>query len=245
MTRALLADALREGLRTVGWTAAAGVLLVVVVAPSVGGMALGARARTTVDAVLWVQWLVPQIVALQLGTALLGPVGLRQVVLSGPVSVPRWVALRWGAAAGLLGALVAVMVGAGAAVSAVRGVGLGMAAHGVSVWLEALVWLGLTAWARALGARGWLAALAAATVALAGHVQGELVAAAGTWGLDGVVGVALLAVPGMQRASVEGPLITGLPLDAGAVGWGWLHLLGWSLATAGATVLVMSRRDPV
>jgi len=241
-TTALLRDAVGEGLRGVGWVAVAGPLLLVAAAPAVGGMALGARARATLDVALFLQWVVPIAVAVQLGAALPGARGLRAVVLAGPVTPGRWVALRWSAAMGLLAGLVGLMGLGGVALAPVRAAGAGVGVHLMSVWLEAAVWLGLTALARGVGARTWLAAVAAITVGAVGHLHAELLEAVSLWGLEPLLRPLLWMVPGMQRAHVQGLLIAGQPVQVATVGWAWAHLLGWSLATAGATVVAMSRR---
>lgn len=237
-------DALVEALRGIGPVVLGAAALVVLLAPALGGMALGARARTALDLALWLQWLTVFGCGLFLGAQLPGPAGLRAVVLAGSTSPGAWVATRTAGAWGALGAAVALLGGAGLLVGPLRAQGVGpLALHLAGLWAEGVVLVGLAGWLRALGARPWLAGVAAGGLAVAGHLEAEVVEALGTYGLEGLGRGLLLLLPGFDGVQVQGALIAGQPIDPAPVLAGFVQLLGWSLALGGATVLTMARRD--
>ena len=237
----LILDALREGLRAAMWVTLGALGLVLLLAPAAGGVVIGARMRATTDLVLWLQWVSVCGTALHLGTRVPGPAGLRALVLAGPVSRARWVAARTLGLGAVSWAQVVALLVAGAVVVPPAPVwGL----HGLALGTEALVLIGMAGLLRTLGARPWLAGVAAGALGLVGHLEAEVVRALGQGGLAGLGRGLTWLLPGFDQVGVQSAIVAGQGVVLTTVLGGAAQLLCWSLVLGGATVLVMDRRDP-
>jgi hypothetical protein len=244
--RGLIArDAAGEGLRALAWPTLGACLLLVAFAPAAGGMALGARQRSTLDLVLWVQWVSVFGSALHLGTCLPGAPGLAATLLQGGGSRVGWVVERLGGLSLAVAVQVVLLGAAGSVVPAVRQVGPWIVGHLAGVWLEGVVLVAMAGLLRVLGARAWLAGLAAGALAFVGHLEAEVVQALSTWGLDPVGRLLVLMLPGFDQLQVQGALVSHQPVVVEAVLAGAVSAVGWCALLTGATVAVMARRDLV